>query len=276
MNKSESENTFDLDKFITNDQGLKTSKLFKFYQSLDAQKETNSNIPALSDDYDGQKKQLAELKNHLKNIFTKWDSICNSTEYDKNKCSEYLKYWLYGKIAEKKLKFFRIRDLNDNLKELITEKPSIINKDDCTRNFMKCAPIEVLHNKKILYDFLEYYIYLNDEWSKIEENVKGEYCKYIAHIFKLYHKLQEEDRQWGLLQRYENELKLFTTTFKKKNALSSLKSKCNIDNLLIKPFKDVKTTDTLEENNFRGLATPSRYDNDFTKIESEYVHFLIK
>ncbi|GAB70074.1 CYIR protein, partial [Plasmodium cynomolgi strain B] len=173
----------------------------------------------------------------------------------------------------KKLNFFRIRELNENINELIKEKPYIINKDDCTRNFIKCPPIEVLHHKKILYDFLEYYIYLNDEWSKIKE--KGEYCKYITHIFELYHKLYEEDSQWGLLRRYENELKLFSTTFTNENVLSSLISRCNIDNSLIKSFKDVKTTGMLEENHLRGRAILNRYDNSFTIIQNEYVRFLI-
>ncbi|KMZ87225.1 hypothetical protein PVBG_04010 [Plasmodium vivax Brazil I] len=275
MSKSESENTFDPDKFIKDDAGLKASKLFKFYQLLDAEKGTNNNNPAINDDYDGQKKHLAELENHLKNIYSKWDSICNSTDYDENKCSEYLKYWLYGKIAEKKLKFFRIRGLNKYLKELIKEKFDIINDDfDCTKNFIKCAPIEVLHNKKLLYDFSEYYIYIDDESSKIEENTKGEYCKYITHIFELYDKLYEEDKQWDLSHIYENELNLFRTTFTNESVLSSLKSKCNIDNSLIESFKDVKTTHTLEENNFRGRATLNRYDNNFTNIKSQYDEIL--
>ncbi|GAB69512.1 CYIR protein [Plasmodium cynomolgi strain B] len=208
------------------------------------------------------------------NISSKWDSICNSKDYDKNKCSKYLKYWLYGKIAEKKLKFFLIRKLNENLKELIEGKLSIIDEKDCTRNFIECAAIEVLHNKKILYDFLEYYIYLNDEMAKIEENAKGEYCKYITYIFELYHKLYEEDRQWGLLHRYENELKLFSTTFTNENALSSLKSKCNIDNLLIKSLKDVKTTDMLEGNQLRRPAISDSHDNRFTNIKSEYENVI--
>ncbi|KMZ88885.1 hypothetical protein PVBG_06326 [Plasmodium vivax Brazil I] len=275
MSKSESEKTFDPDNFIKEDPGLNTSKLFKFYQSLDAQTVKNGNIPALDDDYDGQKKYLAELKKHLDNIFSGWDSICNSTDYEENKCSEYLKYWLYGKIAEKKLKFFRIRELNKYLKEHIKKKFDIINEKDCRKNFIKCAPIEVLHNKKILYDFLEYYIYLKDKLSKIDENVKGKYCKYITHIFELYHKLYEEDRQWGLSYRYENELNLFRTTFTNESALSSLKSKCNIDNLLIKSFKDVKKTDMLEENQFRGRAISNRSDNNFTNIKSVYICFPI-
>ncbi|SCA59683.1 VIR protein [Plasmodium vivax] len=282
MNKNESKNTFDPDKFIKEGSILNSSKLFKFYQLLDNQKATNNNIPASDDDDvdgeregdgDEQKKHLAELKKHLENIFSKWDSICKSTDDYKIKCYEYLKYWLYGKIAEKKLNFFRIRELNEYLNKLIKEEPSIIN-EDCTKNFIKCAPIEVLHNKKILYDFLEYYIYLNDELSKIDENVKGKYCKYITHIFELYHKLYEEDRQWGLTHRYENELKLFRTIFEKENALSSLKSKCNIDNLLIKSFKDVRTTDMLEEDHFRGRTTSNRYDNNFTNIKSEYENII--
>ncbi|VUZ96177.1 PIR protein [Plasmodium vivax] len=154
--------------------------------------------------------------------------------------------------------------------KLIEKKLSIINAKDCTRNFIKCAPIEVLHNKKVLYDFLEYYISINDELSKIDENTKGKYCKYIIHIFELYHKLYEEDRQWGLLQRYENELKLFRDKFTNEKELSSLKSKCNIDNSLVESFKNVKTTDFLEGNYLRGRAISTRYDNRFTKIKSEY------
>ncbi|VUZ99983.1 PIR protein, partial [Plasmodium vivax] len=245
---------------------LKTSKLFKFYQFLDDKKATNNKIPASDSD---------ELKKHLENIFNEWDSICNSTNYVKSKCPIYFKYWLYGKIAEKKLNFVRIRELNKYLKELIKEKFDIINDDDdCTKNFIKCIPIEVLNNKKILYDFSEYYIYLNDALSKIKENEKGEYCKYITHIFELYHKLQKENKQWGLLHRYEDELSYFTTTFTNENTLSSLKSKCNIDNLLIKSFKNVKTTEMLEGNYLRGRAISTRYDNSFTKIKSEYENMI--
>ncbi|KMZ96439.1 hypothetical protein PVNG_06317 [Plasmodium vivax North Korean] len=279
MSKSESENTFDPDKFIKGDPVLKTSKLFNFYQSLDDQKETNNNIPPLvgnakEKQLDEQEKHLDELEKHLKNIFSNWDSICNYTDSGNSKFSEYLKYWLYGKIAEKKLNFFQIRKLNDNLKDLIKEKLSIDNENDCTKNFIKCAPIEVLHNKKILYDFSEYYIYLNNELSKIEENEKGEYCKYITHIFELYHKLYEEDSQWDLLHRYEDELSLFRTIFKKENALSSLKSKCNIDNSLIESFKDVKTTEMLEENLLRRRAISNSYNNRFINIKSEYENII--
>ncbi|KMZ83281.1 hypothetical protein PVBG_06272, partial [Plasmodium vivax Brazil I] len=286
MSKSESENTFDPDKFIKGESVLKNSKLFKFYQLLNDQKAKNNEITTLGGDKQKkklselekqlaeQKKHLDELEKHLKNISDKWDSISNSTNYDKIKCSEYLKYWFYGKIAEKKLNFFQIHKLNDNLKELIKEKLSIISEDDCIKNFMKCAPIEVLHNKKILYDFSEYYIYLNNELSKIEGNTKEEYCKYITHIFELYHKLYEDDRQWGLLRRYEKELSLFKDKFTNGKELSSLKSKCNIDNSLIESFKDVNTTDTLKENHFRGRATSNSYDNSFTEIESEYEKVL--
>ncbi|VUZ99590.1 PIR protein [Plasmodium vivax] len=255
------------------DAGLKASKLFKFYQLLDSKKGTNNNNPA--SDADEQKKHLIELENHLKNIYNEWDNICKSTDCGKIKCSQYLKYWLYGKIAEKKLNFFRIRELNEYLNKLMKEKSYIINEKDCTRNFIKCPPIEVLHNKKVLYDFLEYYISINDELSKIDENTKGKYCKYIIHIFELYHKLYEEDRQWGLLQRYENELKLFRDKFTNEKELSSLKSKCNIDNSLVESFKNVKTTDFLEGNYLRGRAISTRYDNRFTKIKSEYVRYLI-
>ncbi|SCO73370.1 VIR protein [Plasmodium vivax] len=274
MSKSESEKTFDPDNFIKEESVLNTSKLFKFYQLLNDQKVSNNNIPALDTDDDEQKRHLSELKKHIENIFSEWDNICNSKDYEKIKCSEYLKYFIYGKIAEKKLNFFGIRELNNNLKELIEKKLSIINAKDCTRNFIKCAPIEVLHNKKVLYDFLEYYISINDELSKIDENTKGKYCKYIIHIFELYHKLYEEDRQWGLLQRYENELKLFRDKFTNEKELSSLKSKCNIDNSLVESFKNVKTTDFLEGNYSRGRAISTRYDNRSTKIKSEYENII--
>ncbi|GAB69871.1 CYIR protein [Plasmodium cynomolgi strain B] len=201
-------------------------------------------------------KHLNELKNHLKNIFSGWDSICKST------------------ASGEKTNFFRILELYDDIEENIKKKCSINNEKDCTRNFIECAPIEVLQNKKILYDFLQYYIYPNEEWSKIEENEKKEYCKYITHIFELYHKLYEEDSQWGLSRRYENELILFRSTFKKDDELSSLKLKCNIDNSLIKSFKDVKTTDMLAENNLRRPAISNSYDKSFTNIKSEYERVL--
>ncbi|KMZ94888.1 hypothetical protein PVMG_05499, partial [Plasmodium vivax Mauritania I] len=270
MSKSESENTFDPDKFIKEESVLNTSKLFKFYQLLNDQKVSNNNIPPLDTDDDEQKRHLSELKKHIENIFSEWDSICKYTDSGKVKCCEYLIYWLYGKIAERKLNFFRIRELLGNLKKRIETKSSTINKEDCTRNLIKYAPIEVLHNKKILYDFLEYYIYLNDEWSKIKVSEKGEYCKYITHIFELYHKLYEEDSQWGLLRKYENELNLFRTTFTNESVLSSLKLKCNIDNSLIESFKDVKTTEMLEENILRRRAISNSYNNSFTNIKSEY------
>ncbi|KMZ86481.1 hypothetical protein PVBG_05348 [Plasmodium vivax Brazil I] len=130
----------------------------------------------------------------------------------------------------------------DKVKSASKSKGSDQYKQPCKDKFIKIFNLDVLNNKRDLYDFLEYYNHIKDKSSQIFKRNKEEYCDYINYIFKLYHKLEEEFGQRGLPHIYEKELIPFRNKFRNDNELSPIKSKCNIDDSIIESIRSFDAT----------------------------------
>ncbi|KMZ82183.1 hypothetical protein PVIIG_03437 [Plasmodium vivax India VII] len=181
----------------------------------------------------------------------------------KSKCCDYFIYWLYGKIAENKLSIYDSFWLYKRVSEILKKESPIINENKCEDKFKRETSLDVLKNKKVLHDFVENYDYINDNWSRIRRSKPQKYCNYISHIFNLYHTLEEEDRPKGLSKKYEKELNLFKNKFNDENVLSSLKEKCNIDDLILKSLKRDESEKVLKE--LPSFSMYNSFNNNDTK-----------
>ncbi|KNA01483.1 hypothetical protein PVNG_04808, partial [Plasmodium vivax North Korean] len=221
------------------------SKLFQFYKYLNEftpQKITSTKC------VNRKEGDLLQLCRRIENIFNKWENFCSSQKEIKNKCCDYFIYWLYGKIEENKLSIYDTFWLYQSVLKIISSNSSNINKNECEVKFKNETSIDVLKNKKVLYDFVENYDYINGKWSRTDRSKQKEYRNYISHIFNLYHTLEEEDRPKGLSKKYEKELNLFKNKFNNEYVLSSLKRKCKIDDLILKSLKRDESVNLLRGN----------------------------
>ncbi|SCA60540.1 VIR protein [Plasmodium vivax] len=141
--------------------------------------------------------------------------------------------WFYGLLEN----FWDESDCCN--KEKVYGKDKGKDKYICKNKFIKTFNLDVLKYKRDSYDFFEYYDYIKNILSRRYQQNNEEYCDYINYIFKLYHKLEEEVGQRGLPHIYERELNLFRNKFGNDNELSSIKSKCNINNSIIESIKSM-------------------------------------
>ncbi|GAW84608.1 variable surface protein [Plasmodium gonderi] len=273
---SEKENSFDLDKFLENNSLLKNTKLRHFYTLLDNKKVEGKCTSEIYNN--GSKGYLCSLYQHVGNIFNEWNSICPSSEKDEAKCCDYFNYWLYGKITKSDMDFSDIAWIYNRLSEFMHKKESNTKiKQICEDKFKIETSIDVLKNKKVLYEFLEYYDYITSAWSSNAVE-KEEFCRYIIYVFNLYQKLEEEGRQLGTLHRYKNEIKLFKEKFSNEENLSLLKQNCKIYDTFIKKFEVFENLTLLQRNHEKQItrpAKPSDYVEYNEQLKSEYDKVLI-
>ncbi|KMZ93288.1 hypothetical protein PVMG_05576 [Plasmodium vivax Mauritania I] len=260
MSESKSEVTFDIDGFIKESSFLQGSELYKFYKILD---NTKPQTHECSTDVPSDKKDECELSCHLKKIFKNKENICSSIEHIQDKCCDYINYWLYDKLAKKGIDLFGIVSIYRKLTNHSDQNKSPITDISCRDKFKHDTSLEVLKNRKILSDFSENYDYIKNELSRVSQNNK-EICEYTKYIIKLYNKLNEEDKVRGLSHRYEKELDSFKNKINKNSELTLLKSKCDIDDSLLKPFENVETSNLLQEDQEKNVT---RHTNSSSDIE---------
>ncbi|SCA82110.1 VIR protein [Plasmodium vivax] len=238
-----------------------SSELYKFY--------SNFNID-IDDTYDSYKKcnittgtSNGKKCPTVKEITQKWKDEFNKITADGNNIAErcyYLILWVYDRIkgCDKNNyciswyyglleKFWDESKCCDKDKSSGKEKVEGDSKgkdsDECNQpckdKFIKTFNLDVLKKKRELYDFLEYYDHIKNKSSQIFKQNKKEYCDYINYIFTLYHKLEEEVGQRGLPLIYEKELNIFRKKFSEDNELSSIKSRCNINDSIIESIRSM-------------------------------------
>ncbi|KMZ99852.1 hypothetical protein PVNG_04129 [Plasmodium vivax North Korean] len=245
MSESKSEDAFDIDGFIKENSFLQGSELYKFYKILDDA--TLQAHECSTDCLRNKEYEVCELNCHLENIFRKEKNICSSNENIQQKCCDYINYWLYDRLAKKEINLFGIFSIYSKLTNFLEKSQSTIINNSCKDKFKRDTSLEVLKNKKKLYDFSENYDYIKNKLSRVSQDNK-EICEYTKYIFKLYNKLNEEDKERGLSHRYKKELAFFKDKFNKDSELTLLKSKCDIDDSLLKSFEDYETSNLLQEN----------------------------
>ncbi|KMZ77008.1 hypothetical protein PVIIG_06075 [Plasmodium vivax India VII] len=229
----------------------KNSNLYKFYNHFNinidnlydyykkcsniTESTLNNNCPTIKQVTKEWKNKFGNFSPHGKNVTERcyllilwiYDRIkgCNSNNY----CIS----WFYGLLEN----FWDESDCCN--KEKVYGKDKGKDKYICKNKFIKTFNLDVLKYKRDSYDFFEYYDYIKNILSRRYQQNNEEYCDYINYIFKLYHKLEEEVGQRGLPHIYERELNLFRNKFGNDNELSSIKSKCNINNSIIESIKSM-------------------------------------
>ncbi|KMZ88716.1 hypothetical protein PVBG_05572 [Plasmodium vivax Brazil I] len=225
------------------------SNLYKFY--------SNFNIK-IDDSYDYYKKcsNITESTRNnnchtVNQITEEWKNKFNNFSPDTNNVTEpcyLLVLWIYDRIKGCNSNNFCISWFYVLLKKILDEseccnKAVVKDKDKdihiCKSKYIKTFNLDVLKNKRDLYDFLEYYDNIKRKSAQIFKQNKKEYCDYINYIFTLYHKLEEEVGQRGLPLIYEKELNIFRKKFSEDNELSSIKSRCNINDSIIESIRSM-------------------------------------
>lgn len=229
-----------------NDKLLESSDLYKFYKHFDDFikklhiKDTECNITNGYND--------SNAHSTIERIKSCWDKILEEFKNYNLKstlCTNFLLYWFYSKIIENKLDVFSIDWI---YRKLQLSFPS----NNYTQDYLefvkkKAFHINILRNKKYLYDFVE--------CSENIKNVLGErtsehnlkYCNYIKEIFKLYKQLKEANRL-KLSTTYADELQAFESKINEE-FLDSLEKNC-LDNCLKYVF----------DTNYITLCPPKNYD----------------
>ncbi|GAW84450.1 variable surface protein [Plasmodium gonderi] len=253
---------------------LQKTELHKFYSSLDGEEVKNGATSEICDEQG--KEKLRGLCHRIERIFNQWDKICSFSEQYKGKCCDYVNYWLYGKIAQERITFPDVAWIYNKISEILY-KNHLKNEDNkylCKDEIKIVISKDELKNKKLLYDFLEYYDHIKALLSTYAENKKS-YCTYISYIFSLYKKL-EEDRKHGLSHRYNNELELFRKKINDESSLILLKEKCNIYSSYSEKPKSADASSSLQGNNeesyIRREKSPDYVEyTDYLKSEYENV-----
>ncbi|KMZ88784.1 hypothetical protein PVBG_05696, partial [Plasmodium vivax Brazil I] len=169
------------------------------------------------------------------------------------KTHEFLENFKHNSNLYKFYNHFNIKidDSYDSYQKLVKDKDKDIHI--CKSKYIKTFNLDVLKNKRDLYDFLEYYDHIKDISPQIYKQNNEEYCKYIRYILNLYRNLEEEYKERELPHIYEEELSLFRNKFSKDNELSSIKSKCNINDSIIESKRTFDTTRSFAGNQKNGV-----------------------
>ncbi|SBS85680.1 PIR Superfamily Protein [Plasmodium ovale curtisi] len=175
-----------------------------------------------------KKSSIHYIKCVIEKVISEWDLYIQFLKsldtMDNSLCCDYVIHWLYGKIKENG---FNIDELNSLYGKV--EKPLKDKCEDQTKSnelymkFVKDYDIEVIKDKKSLYDFLEYYDNTKNILNNYDDFKKGKYCTYIELMFKLYKKMKRNN----LRHTYNKKIDNFEKKFKIKDIeLNHLKSKC--------------------------------------------------
>ncbi|CAG9475192.1 unnamed protein product [Plasmodium vivax] len=225
---------------------IKSSDLYKFYKHFDdfiKKLHINDEKCNVINSYNN-----SNVHSTIKRIKSCWDEIWKEfKKYNLNGtlCNNFLLYWFYSKMIESKLDVFSIHWIYRKLQLSFPGNNYILDYQKLDNK--KAFHINVLRNKKYLYDFVEY----SENIKKVfvdrtsENNLK--YCNYIKEIFKLYKQLKEVNRL-KLSTPYAGELEAFESKINKE-FLKSLEKNC-LDNCLNYVF----------DTNYITLCPPTNYD----------------
>ncbi|VUZ98520.1 PIR protein [Plasmodium vivax] len=177
---------------------------------------------------------------NLAQIAKNWEQNCSAFNLSSINCNDYFIYWLYGKIKESKSNNKEINCLYRKLKSSWKCKPL---DNTCVKKYSHIEDINVLKNKKELYDFTEYYSAIKSVLTRKNTSNKNTYCEYINYIFHLYEKIHKGYYAF-YSGYYDKDIKHFKTIFSNvKDELQFLGDKCptvNVNLVLDKASNSIK------------------------------------
>ncbi|KMZ82988.1 hypothetical protein PVIIG_05283 [Plasmodium vivax India VII] len=159
-----------------------------------------------------------------------WGTILKENSFDHNTSCINVIYWLYGKIKDIKLDVTELHAIYSKFQNFLKENCYKGKSDkEIYNKYIKSYDMEVLKNKKLVYDFLEYYISIINMLLKNKSKNNKEYCSYIKYIFNLYTYMKQNNTT----QVYCEEIRKFIAKFKGVDELNFLKSECSSESLNI-------------------------------------------
>ncbi|SBT72761.1 PIR protein [Plasmodium ovale] len=206
-----------------NDKTAEKTQLQEFYELLSKRYETykNDSCDSLKEYFVKEKGVICNLIECVEKILDVWgtDNI-KGTELDPNKYCDYLNYWIYDKFrhfygtpCDIEIFYYIWHDLaykrHKNGKTCYNKKYYGFSKEE-------------LGNKKILFDFLQYYDKIKGKLIDIKDDNWKSYCNYIKFIFQLYKSIAQKNGS----QVYTEELRLFQKKFLGNAELHFLERKC--------------------------------------------------
>ncbi|GAW79203.1 variable surface protein [Plasmodium gonderi] len=207
---------------LKNDATFNETKNEEFYYLLEDETEFNrkyGNCRSLKND------KAIIICDVVQNTINEWDEFLGSFDLDKKKCCYYLIYWLYGKISENNFSNETINLIYYEFERILTKKCfKDEDKVELYKKFVKSYDVDVLKNKKVLYDFLEHF----SELKRLLENSLNDvhkkiFCDYITYVINIYQKIElNNDRV-----EYCPELIKFEENFKNTNELDVIRNKCS-------------------------------------------------
>ncbi|KMZ85833.1 hypothetical protein PVBG_01343 [Plasmodium vivax Brazil I] len=209
--------------FRIQDNILTKSHLYDFYKLLESHNTIHTTVNCDFPNYNPieDKGAICSLWGKVKKILDKWkESYANYKKLHPNKSCEYFNYWLYSKLKEINSPELKISLLYNKWFDLVYNKS---NEQMCNSKKYNGLSAEELHNKKRLYDFLEYYYSIRDMLVKADSTKKKEYCNYIENIFKLYKGMDKKN----ISPKYIEEISYFEKIFlHNRNELAFISNEC--------------------------------------------------
>ncbi|SCA60174.1 Plasmodium vivax Vir protein, putative [Plasmodium vivax] len=129
-----------------------------------------------------------------------------------------LHHWLYGKLCD-------IEATEDQINDFYHGWKNLFNNYKVKTCKSKKYNFKILHlkNKKLLFDFLEYYHRIKEKIDAGTNDDIIKYCKYIEKIFKIYKEIIQKHKFHG----YREEINYFQSIFLPENEeLIYLNNKC--------------------------------------------------
>ncbi|SBT74314.1 PIR protein [Plasmodium ovale] len=207
------------------------SKLCKLYKQfsnvvIDAHKTYETCIKETTGKHNVNCKADEEIKQSLINNWEQVKGVINES----NSC-DYLLYWMFGKIEECKSNVHCMIWLYKKFQNFWESNYCCEKNEEnkCKKTFVIEFDTKVLKNKRELYEFLEFYNNIENILNHEETKNKDTYCKYVKHMFDLYHSMNDMDKY--VHEKYKKELELFQQSFQSPYRILKLKKVCNYPNL---------------------------------------------
>ncbi|KMZ77283.1 hypothetical protein PVIIG_05328 [Plasmodium vivax India VII] len=197
----------------------KKSSLYKFYLELDKYyvKSPTASCGSSVHEYIAKNLDFCNIWHSIQEILKEWNGENSQLKnFSYNKKCDYLNYWLYDKLKDNNA----ARNIIPFLYEI---RKLFTGKGYCNSKRYEFFA-EQLENKKILYDFVEYYDLIKDKLTTSENAERKKYCEYIKVLFDLYKDMEQNK---NLSQGYRDEINLFKAKFFGNiDELNLINSKC--------------------------------------------------
>ncbi|GAB70015.1 hypothetical protein PCYB_007640, partial [Plasmodium cynomolgi strain B] len=157
-------------------------------------------------------------------IINNWSTILKENHFDHNTSCIHIIYWLYGKIIGIEPDVTELQVIYNIFENFLKENCyKGENNKEIFMKYIKSYDMEILKNKKLVYDFLEYYDSIKKVLHENESKNNKEYCNYTKYIFNLYKYMNQNNTT----HVYCEEIRKFLEKFKDNNELDFLKNKCS-------------------------------------------------